>query len=177
MRGPTRRLFLLILRTEKHMYKELWGTCIWLNQHIQQSQVHEARNVPGGVTSPQRTPGRNGKDVAEVTSSEMTQSWSAGNTVEVTSSEVAQGSRGQSISRVVSLTLTKSPAHMTLISPPFLILKDDLGDRNWKMNPELESSPIKVEPMPSLLSHHQLTRKKPSSSQDTRHALASCKVP
>ena len=127
------------------------------------------------MTSPQRPLGRNGKDVAEVTSSEMTQSWSAGNIVEVTSSEVAQGSRGQS--RVVSLTLTKSPAHITLISPPLLILKDDLGDRNWKMNPELESSPIKVEPMPSLLSHHQLTRKKPSSSQDTRHALASCKVP
>ena len=109
------------------------------------------------MTSPQRPPGRNGKDVAEVTSSEMTQSWSAGNIVEVTSSEVAQGSRDQSVSRVVSLTLTKSPAHITLISPPFLILKDDLGDRNWKMNPELESLPIKVEPMPSLLSHHQLT--------------------
>lgn len=26
--------------------------------------------------------------------------------------------------------------------------KDDLRDRDWKMNPDLESSPIKAEPMP-----------------------------
>lgn len=34
-----------------------------------------------------------------------------------------------------------APAHITLVPPSVLILKDDLRYKDWKMNPELELSP------------------------------------
>lgn len=105
------------------MHKKPLGTRVWFKQHIQHSEVHEARNVPGGVTSSKMPLRRNGENIAEVTSSEMTQSWSGENTAEVTSSEVAQGPHGQSIRREWAPLLLKSPAHITLIPPCVLMLR------------------------------------------------------
>lgn len=80
----------------KKKKKEIGRHLCLIKQHIQHSEVHEARNVPGGVTSSKMLPRKTCEKVAEVTSSEMIQSWSGENMVAVTSSEMAQGSSGQS---------------------------------------------------------------------------------
>lgn len=81
--------------------------------------------------------------MAEVTLSEMTQSWSGENLVEVTSFEVTQSSSGESNGKESTLSCSDGVlalAHINLIPPCLLILKDDLRYKSGKMNPELELS-------------------------------------